>query len=134
MKTLDEVIKMAESCFEYPDCTGCVYVGIHELCGLDWATDALHHLKEYKRVQGRIEKIAIGNIEDTLAKLDNPPLTWDELKKMEGKPVWVEEDYGYKHWEIIDGVHEEDASFEAEYSFSKDTYGTEWQAYRKERE
>ena len=55
------------------------------------------------------------------------------LFRSEGRPVWIEEDYGYKHWEIIDGVHDEDVSFEAEYSFSKDTYGKEWKAYRYER-
>ena len=35
---------------------------------------------------------------------DNPSLTWDELKQMEGKPVWVEEiggKYATPHWGFI---------------------------------
>ena len=55
--------------------------------------DALHYLKEYKKDREnpdgdhqQLEK-ARALLQEFFA---NPPLTWDELKTMEGKPVWVE--------------------------------------------
>ena len=75
----------------------------------------------------------------------NPPLTWDELKTMEGKPVWVEADDGkYKGWVIVGKFYslleeeELDAHVDLYYfgrsmEYSKEMYGYYWQAYRKER-
>ena len=139
MKKLDEVISTLERCVDWDsECEGCPYYednhgGLE--CELRNWEEVLYYLKEYYNNYGNL----MASMNHHLRKIkeldeDNRPLTWDELRTMEGKPVWIEEDYGYKHWEIIDGVHEEDASFEAEYSFSKDTYGTEWRADRKERE
>lgn len=85
MKTLDEVIKANECCNHgEPDsrCEYCPYNGIGACC-LERESNALHYLKEYRTLQYGYIK-AIANLED------NPPLTWDELKTMEGKPVWVE--------------------------------------------
>ena len=138
MKTLDEVIDMHEHCLSELGCDDCPYFEKPDCLVRE---DALRYLKEYKRVQGRIEKIAVGNIEDTLAKLDNHPLTWDELKQMEGKPVWVEDDLDdpkniTKYWAIFQGV---DEAKETEYAvlsmmlYDIADYGTVWQAYRKER-
>lgn len=126
MKTLDDVI------FEAP------------YSPTDWAKDALYHLKKYKRVQNKIEKIALGNIEDTLDKLDNKPLTWDELKTMEGKPVWVEDhnddDEPYNRWYIVERFIKEQGDEYAvlnDYYFSRKYFNDKtdgWQAYKKERE
>lgn len=68
----------------------------------DIYNDALQYLKEFKRISARLEKIALGNITETLEKLDNPPLTWEELKTMEGKPVWVEDGLENGEWYIIE--------------------------------
>ena len=46
-------------------------------------TDALNYLKEYQRLQIAFLK-ALADLED------NPPLDWNDLKQMEGKPVWME--------------------------------------------
>lgn len=127
MKTLDEVI------FEAP------------YSPTDWAKDALYHLKKYKRVQNKIEKIALGNIEDTLDKLDNKPLTWNELKQMEGKPVWVEWISGCwkgsKKWILSHGCDDLMMVFTAldvakvsyDGHLRKISLGKTWQAYRKEK-
>lgn len=67
----------------------------------------------------------------------NNALTWDELRQMEGKPVWVEYINGGKRvdaeWIIIKKVKStciENTSGR----FQADSRGWAWQAYRKERE
>ena len=64
---------------------------------------------------------------------NNVALSWDELKTMEGKPVWMEDKDCYSRWEIITGVYDDGISF-GDYFLSKDEFDTTWQAYRKERE
>lgn len=130
MKTIDEVIEELQywdTCHEYPEC----------FYDDEVTKDALNYLKEYKRVQNKIEKIALGNIEDTLDKLDNKPLIWDELKTMEGKPVWVEYDGYAPDWEVIEYVGNTKWKWgeviETHLSIlHKENQGKEWQAYRKE--
>ena len=69
---------------------------------------------------------------------DNQPLTWDELRTMEGKPVWVEEERcGF--WAIV-GKYEK-TIYDTEYidfigyaTLQRNNMGEYWQAYRKERE
>ena len=141
MKTIDEVIEELQywdTCHEYPEC----------FYDDEVTRDALNYLKEYKRVQNKIEKIALGSIEDTLDKLDNKPLTWDELKTMEGKPVWVEshEDITeFTGWCIVskvlsDRVHfilshydDDDDFLTYEMALPDITFGKTWQVYKKER-
>lgn len=135
MKTLDEVIEELQywdTCNEYPEC----------FYDDEVTRDALNYLKEYKRVQNKIEKIALGNIEDTLDKLDNKPLTWDELKTMEGKPVWVEwievvigGSYSIRDWFLIEWIDNNNHEV-----IIRDRHGnqilyrdgSDWQIYRKE--
>ena len=135
MKTLDEVIEELQywdTCHEYPKC----------FYDDEVTRDALNYLKEYKRVQNKIEKIALGNIEDTLDKLDNKPLTWDELKTMEGKPVWVEwvevvigGSYSIRDWFLIEWIDNNNHEI-----IIRDRHGnqilyrdgSDWQIYRKE--
>lgn len=69
---------------------------------------------------------------------ENPPLTWDELKSMEGKPVWVEA-LLYKQWAVIAYVGSDYIRFEGANLYapeSRQYMGADdgWQAYRKERE
>ena len=124
MRTLDEVIKAFEYTYE------------NDPVAWTYGIDALHYLKEYKRVQNKIEKIALGNIEDTLDKLDNKPLTWDELRTMEGKPVWVEAEpiNGWVIVEIRDSFMQgrEYIKF-GSLELSNKNLGKTWQAYRREK-
>jgi hypothetical protein len=76
----------------------------------------------------------------------NPPLTWDELKQMEGKPVWVES-HGditeFTGWTIVrnaleDRVHFIFSHYDGEFltyemALPDVTFGKEWNVYRKER-
>lgn len=77
---------------------------------------------------------------------NNVALSWDELKAMEGKPVWVE-GKTVKHWAVITGIYYDDLNegylletYYAEKQGSntsrrkRSTLGKTWQAYRKEKE
>ena len=72
---------------------------------------------------------------------DNQPLTWDELKQMEGKPVWLEVKYHnpeatYKYWTIVkyfDSNEGGDMVFTGTGFYYKDLLEVDWQVYRKER-
>jgi len=113
MKTLDEVI------FEAP------------YTPTPWEVDALSYLKEYKELSkmwnDRLDK-----------ENSNSALTWEQLKQMEGKPVWVEYENYAPDWEIIENVGTfkwADGLFvETNTSIlHKEDQGKTWQAYRKER-
>ena len=141
MKTLDEVIDAMERCSipHYFDCKGCPYEDDDAEVGCqsdDRDADALNYLKEYREKHDDILRMeeALGYCEI----MANPPLTWDELKSMEGKPVWVEHIY-YKKWLIVKDVYEETIvldgnGFYTQYFSDDNEKETRWQAYRKERE
>ena len=143
MKSFDEVTKALSICGRHFDCKGCPYENVSypteigNTCKDIMHYDALYYMKGYERISAKLEKIALGNIMETLEKLDNPPLTWEELKTMEGKPVWVEERDCY-YWAVI-GKYESTTSHEflclrGLFLMDKDDYGKTWQAFRKERE
>ena len=135
MKTLDEVIAELEDEKVF--------------------ADALHYLKEYrsdmklwesdqKGFEAWIEQYKEARDKHQQAVIDmakNPPLSWEELKAMEGKPVWVEQmESGevYGSWFLIQspivlgGVYMVSRYRERILLYEKEM-GTVWQAYRKER-
>ena len=70
---------------------------------------------------------------------DNPPLTWDELKQMAGKPVWIvpEEEKGY--WFVIEFFNNnpyyggDRVIFTNDVILNRCDLGKTWNAYRKEK-
>ena len=130
MKTLDEVIAY------FDNQTQQRHVYLTEDAE-DIYNDALHYLKEYQILQTAYIK-AMADLED------NPPLTWSELKQMEGKPVWVEDhnddDEPYNRWYIVERFIKEQGDEYAvlnDYYFSRKYFNDRtdgWQAYRKEKE
>ena len=168
MKSLNEVIKANECCDHgEPDsrCKDCPYNGIGACC-LERESDALHYLKKYhdnyearndqiKRYQKaaqQCEKVLKDYI--TLKQIalrqycaeaqNNPPLTWDELKRMEGKPVWVEilsdEIDLSSRWMLVareTKAHSLPLAYTDDIGHwifgHEDKLGKTWQAYRKER-
>lgn len=71
---------------------------------------------------------------------DNPPLTWEELREMVGKPVWVQHFFHGK-WVIVSGFRflsddgRNNPVMEVQGSsmtYAYSTFGTQWQAYRNE--
>ena len=143
-----------------------VITGIREEMGLGdpVLADALHYLKEFRVVTDIAHEHGIasvwGQVLPDVEKTDwdkklnldnafnNDPLTWEQLKQMEGKPVWVEYDrsirnkWGCKRWHVIRWIQtvtfdgkdhywmrvDEDGIY-----FDKDEQGKTWLAYRKER-
>lgn len=102
----------------------------------DWnvCDDAIQYLREFN------ELAKMWN--DKLDKeQENPPLTWEQLKQMEGKPVWVEFTYHnpeetYKYWTIVKYFDNDDGGdmvFTGTGFYHKDLLGVDWQAYRKEK-
>lgn len=138
MNTLEEVIEIAS------DWTN----GFDEM---SIEKKMLHYLKEYKDTDENYKK-AIAHVtevvdyyENMIADYlsDNPALTWDELKLMEGKPLWVEEYYynGQKKsagWWLVDTQDDEqivlrDQAGNPWYAYFI-SMGIDWKAYRKERD
>lgn len=167
MKTLDEVIKAFEICIGYY-CSNtehdvCPYLGESDMgCMKEPEKDALYYLKMYRsdmqmyaenqkhwedelaqkikdfgdakeRYIARLKELDIGTL--------NEPLTWDELKAMEGKPVWIKllgkgKWKKWKGWDVIGGFDDDDFGFamctvRGDYYYLADL-GKTWQAYRKE--
>ena len=151
MKSLDEVIKAYEYCDHgEPDsrCEDCPYDGIGVCCA-ERESDALHYLKEYQRDCEDLVEAAksLTKKEHEQALTDrNDPLTWDELRQMEGKPVWVEYNFQIgnkefrdksKRWCIVREIELWDDTeiiiTENGFILSKREQIKDWQAYRKER-
>ena len=157
MKTLAEVILAYELCSE-GKCEECPYrliapnLGYMPCDPTERESDVLHYLKAHKNQQDfyddGIKRTTemIDKCEKTVAEylaVNNPPLTWDELREMEGKPVWVEGDHGciwgQKSWALIKFTHDGDMlclivePIVGEFYIGEEDYGTDWQAYRKER-
>ena len=166
MKTLDEVINIFEKGCDLDqrckDCSGCL--AHDEGCPNDGANaipDALYYLKMYRsdmQMYAENQKFwedelaqkikDFGDAKDRfiakLKELDigtlNEPLTWDELKQMEGKPVWVEGSHGciwgQKSWALIRFTHDGDMlclivePIVREFYIGEEYYGTDWQAFQ----
>ena len=140
MRTLDEVINIFEKACDLErrceNCSGCM--SQENGCPNDGANavpDALHYLKEYRKLEMAYVKV-LSDIED------NPPLTWDELKTMEGKPVWIDAESlsvgvspYWKDCYIIKSFSNDEFMYCNDgFEWAKEMQGRMWQAYRKERE
>ena len=146
MKTLNEVIKALEICSTHLRCMdGCPYY--RNECPLyEMEKDALHYLREYQHWQDIMEEVPsyyefVKMQNSWKEQQGNPPLTWETLKTMEGKPVWFEWT-GSPMWGIVDGIYTNAYGVENlviciphDYlHFDKRMQGQVWQAYRKETE
>ena len=132
MKTLDEVI---EACESQSVISGMVL------------EDVVHYLKEYQCQVKNFDYDELQELRDWYAEEKlNPALSWDELRQMAGKPVWLEYNFRIgdkefrdksKRWCIIrefepwEGT--EIAITENGFVLSKREQIKDWQAYRKER-
>ena len=94
MKTFDEVIKALSICGRHPDCEGCPYKNISYPTEIGNTCKDIMHYDVLYYMQDQCK------IFDTF---ENLPLTWDELRLMEGKPVWIEkcQDDEIKGWLLI---------------------------------
>ena len=158
-KTLDEVIAQYEYCLTlgFTACGDCKYRDTDGVCRM--RENALHYLKEYRSEKAMWEADRKGYLDwieqykearekhqqAVIELKKNPPLTWDELKQMEGKPVWIDSVPLVRRWVIIKKFHPiggnknlfdmevEDGAHFLRKNMRRDE-GAWWQAYRKERE
>lgn len=83
------------------------------------------------------QKSEIRNQKSLEQASQNLPLTWEELKTMEGKPVWVEGTRG-NMWIIVGAFPKwmPDAFADSfpNIWWKKEDLGRDWQAYRKEKD
>ena len=152
MKTIDEVIHDLQE--DIDDDMNCEYSSNWIVAKYD-VEDAISYLKELKEERERKYQMiadAYKAIEAEKERISeavayNPPLTWEELGTMEGKPVWVEEydpiddNKGWRRarWNLIQWANSEDNVIyfvndewdQTVYHLSD--YGKTWTAYRKER-
>ena len=136
MKTLDEVIEALEICSQIDaECDKCPYKSTAKGWCEEKDRDALHYLREYKKYTDTM--CALPDYYDWVHSADNPPLSWDELRQMEGKPVWVERcDGDTKGWLLILRTNYDVITCTTKHGNSfylyKNHYCEKWQAYRKE--
>lgn len=130
MKTLDEVIEIVEERKAHYDEVGCFYCHYSNRADcVDGCVlaDVLHYMKEYRDLKSTMDWHA--QMEEIRNSIENVPFTWEQLKAMEGKPVWVEESaengLWWTYWVIWEGDNP---------VLPKKDYSTKWNAYRKERE
>lgn len=99
-------------------------------------TDALHYLQTYQKIEDEYEELKDWWAEEYVT---NEPLSWEQLKQMQGKPVWIEDGLENGEWYIIE-CFTESGRFIAHDRYADDTVfkaidiGNMWQAYRKERQ
>lgn len=157
MKTLDEVIVALEYCtgFDFVRCQDCPGYAEPD-CGVQ--NDALHYLKEYRSEKAMWEADRKGLLDwieqykearekhqqAVIEMKKNPPLTWEELRQMEGKPVWIDSVPLVRRWVIIKKFHPiggnknlfdmevEDGAHFLRKNMRRDDPAW-WQAYRRER-
>ena len=96
-------------------------------------SDAKSYLTDYKELANDSAEFAEWK--------ENSPLTWEELKGMEGEPVWIVDDEGDEYWVlIIRFSYSKQLQVECMFVFM--AYGAgigtfrnngSWQAYRKKK-
>jgi hypothetical protein len=154
MKTLDEVIMCLEGC-GHIDCDDCPYHYEDEKIEIDDCEqvykDALQYLKYLQKYYEMCEtsqklrntsQITCPKCHSEFVILpeSNNALTWDELKQMAGKPVWLEVDgnwYG-KFWAFVEVENDAYVNFyQKGQDYPEDLWkrdiGKTWQAFKKER-
>lgn len=138
MKTLDEVIAELEDEGLFPDALYHLkmYRSDMQMYAENqkyWEDELKQKIKDFgdakERYIAKLKELDIGTLND--------PLTWDELRTMEGKPVWVEDSNHQGEWVLLSGTEDDILYFVYrtcnEYKIYRKEQGTLWQAYRKER-
>ena len=145
MKPLEKVVKALEICGKV-DPSLCPYFDTkHWKCCTGYIQryspvkdDAYSYLREYLNYQKSQKTI---NKSDSLSETENKPLSWEELRQMVGKPVWLEElrdgSRWYGFWDVVsDAVDYGDEKIvytKSEMRYEMAEYGTIWKAYKQER-
>lgn len=138
-KTLDELIDTMQdvhnqvSVCEFCSAAYCNYTYNDGEC---FVTEAINYLKQYRneiRLLDEEHKIYMRTL-DEYSKEHKQIETWDELKSMLKKPVWIEQIVGnkiYSGWTVAKEVTDS-YLMTNEWVLWKKEFGTVWIAHRKE--
>ena len=141
MKMLEKVVKALEICGK-ADPSMCPYFDTkHWGCCTGHIQgyspvkdDAYSYLREYLNYQ-KLQKMV--NKSDSLSDTENKPLSWEELKQMVGKPVWIEyfrrSSCFDSEWVILKDINDSCMSDTEHFGYDADEYGRTWIAYKQER-
>lgn len=125
MKTLEGVIKALSMCGRQPNCKGCPYENVSYPTEIGNTCIDIMHYDALYYMQDRTD----------VCQEANPPLTWNELQEMEGKPVWIETD-NVKFWTVINNfkiICNQECLYCSKGYMCRSTYVRgDWKAYRKE--
>lgn len=151
MKTLDEVIASLKICAtnycSNPEYGDCPYMDDKYNCNISQRNaDALYYLNTIYTTENLYHDAIneLNAIKDEDWKDRNFPLTWDELRQMEGKAVWIDSVPLVRRWVIIKKFHPiggnknlfdmevEDGGHFLRKNMRRDDPAW-WQAYRKEK-
>lgn len=96
--------------------------------------DKYRGIDGYKTREKFYQAIEIVRRQPTIAPPPNDPLTLEQLREIDGEPVWVVQVEGKLHpfWMLVD-TEDESASSRL-YAAMFEDYGTEWLAYRRKLE
>ena len=139
MKSLNTVIEVLESCQN--DAIECFECPMRHETECEVKSVALEYLKEYQSAKDDLDEKRLKYMNAIAEFEDNPVLTWEQLKTMKGKPVWVEyESCNRKVWAIVDCFYTDafqkvkmNVALPHDYwNLEKEMMGVTWQAYRKE--
>ena len=165
--TIDEVVHALEICDSaIDDCASCAYFSADCENLRPLRADALHYMKEYQKLidfsaalpdyyellefwhehhdVGYQKTVEMVIKPACIPDMENKPLTFEELKQMERKPVWIEwlkyDIWGYRDkgsWWLVGEVRINDiiiAQYLDEAELCPEDLDVVWNAYRKERE
>ena len=127
MKSIEELINQLEC---YPVSPSTLPMSVMIVKEED-INDAINYLKEYADRQENLDQF------ETYQFVHKYPLTWEELKEMVGKPVWMERPE-WKEWLLVSEIDNDKCEM-----YLRDKWGNGvlvngrnvgyWRAYRKER-
>ena len=135
MKTIDEVIELLDNGCIRP-CVECPCYGMKE-CQEQLAAES-YYLHKYQEIEDEYDELKDWWAEE---HAENVPLTWDKLKTMIEKPVWVEDNLETpeditKYWAIMQKIEKaecDEYALLSNFYYQKSEYEKSWIAYRKER-
>lgn len=137
MRTLDEIIQIFEA---FSNKRYDLYEGLSQ----SLITDTLYYLNTIETTENLYHDAVneLSKWKDEDWKDRYLPLTWDELKQMKGKPVWLEYNYHisnekFRGWCIISEFNPwRDTEFiitNRGFVLSKNEQDIYWKTYKKER-
>ena len=125
-------LEICDCMMDFPDCPVAL-----AYCFASQAVHLRDRLKMYEDIlfaEDGTELISLDRLREMVSQNDNPPLTLEELREMDGEPVWISYGGGVGFYDIFCGVSTEDIAQFLIPALPISTYGKTWLAYRRKPE